>query len=177
MEVIFLMATEIKKDNEDMEKPNFMTRQTKERLERNLAELREKLSDTGRSIGEAAGPNSDWHDNPAFDYAQMEFKLLGGQEAELSQKLLNIKIIEPRQETDTVDLGNTVRLRFGDMDEDEMFTILGPDDGATGMDLEPRWISCETPVAKAVIGKSRGETAEFNNGQTVKVKEILPGEF
>jgi len=171
------MSIERDNEKEDMDKPNLMTQQTKERLERSLAEIRQKLADAGRSIGEAAGSNSDWHDNAAFDYAQMEFKLLGSQEAELSRKLFNVAIIEPRQETDVVDLGNTVRLRFEDMDEDEMFTILGPDDGLTGMEYEPRWISCETPLAQAVMGKQRGETAEFNNGQIVKVKEILPGEF
>lgn len=161
----------------DKHKPNLMTRETKLRLEAEHKRLQQKLLDAGQQIGEAAGANMDWHDNAAFDQAQAEFKLQGTQEAMLSEKLRNVEIIEPRKETDVVGLGNTVRVRFKDMDEDEMFTILGPDDGLTGIDKNPRWINHKTPLGMAIMGKSKGDTVTFNETQEVVIKDVLPGQF
>lgn len=165
----------------DMPKANLMTQQTKERLEREHEDIKAKLFTVGQSIGEAAGPNMDWHDNPAFDYAQMEFKTLGVQELAIEEKLRYTQIVEPRQEIDVVGIGNSVVVRFANMDEDEEFVVLGPDDGVTGKDFSPRWISSGTPLAQSLIGKTKGEVATMKLGdgleQEIKVKDIKPGKF
>ena len=124
--------------------------------------------------GFEAGPESDWHDNAAYDFAQVQHDVALAHLNGIKEKLANYQILEPREETDTVQVGNTVLVRFASMDEDEKFTILGPDDSATRKD----WISFATPVAKALIGGKEGEevTLETNNAK-IKILKILKGEF
>jgi len=169
---------EREKNKEIMNKnANLMTQATKERLELEHKNIKAKILEVGESIGEAAGLNSDWHDNPAFDYAQAEFKTLGVQEAQLEEKLRHVEIIEPRQKTDSVNVGNTVIVRFLGLDENESFTILGEDDGITGREYTPRWINNKTPLAQALIGSKNGDVVRVNEISEVKVIEILPGQF
>ena len=129
-----------------------------------------------KTIGEAAGPESDWHDNAAYDHANMAYDLASASLRDIKAKLNNYQIIAPRKETDSVDVGNTVLLKFADEPENEKFTILGPDDSAT----RNGWVSFKTPLAESILGKKEGELGEFIAGdrkQTVKIIQILPGDF
>lgn len=162
-------------------KTNIMTMETKLRLEADLVRLEAEHLKAGKRIGEAAGPESDWHDNAAYDEALRQYDLKNSLLSATRQKLRSVEIIKPRQETENVGLGNTVVLRFADMNKDERFTILGSDDSITGKDKQSRWISQETIVAQAIMGLKKGDIAEidFDHGekQRVKVKDILVGEF
>lgn len=158
---------------------NPMTEETQRRLQDELKRVKESLAEAGRKMGEAFGPNCDWHDNSAADFAVEEYKRIGAIETELRAALQNTIIIKPRQETNQVDLGNTVIVRLGDSDEDEKLTLLGPQDSATGGDNG--WISYLSPVGKVLMGMKEGENRTFPLGedrkQSVIVKKILPGEF
>ena len=157
-----------------MTQTNLLTQETLVRLQRELALAIENEDKKHKRIGEAAGPESDWHDNAAYDEAMVQHGVALSHLINMKVKLNNYKIIEPREETDTVGIGNTVIVRFSSMDVDEKFTILGPDDSGT----RDEWISFNTPVAKAMLGKKAGEevTLEVNN-QKIKILKILVGEF
>ncbi len=155
-----------------------MTAETKVRLEKELERAAGTVAAAGQEMGEAFGPNCDWHDNAAADVAVEEYKRATVMESDLRWKLLNVEIIKPRQEVEVVDIGNTVVIRLGNFEEDETFTILGPDDSKTGQDRG--WISYQTPVGKTLIGMKDGETKKFfigDRAETVTVKKILPGNF
>jgi transcription elongation factor GreA len=164
-------------ERQNVPKSNIMTAHTKSVLEEALNQARIELSQAQLSIGEAAGSESDWHDNAAFDYANMEFDLKSANLARLTNKLRDVEIIPPRQQTDKIDIGNTVVIKFEDEPENETFTILGPDDSGK----KQGWLSHLSPLGKSLIGKVVGETAEYSLGkekkQIVRIVNILPGNF
>ena len=154
----------------------YMTKATKLRLESDLDKAVAERKRWQLAIGDAAGTASDWHDNAAFDHAQAEFDVAVSRENILRDTLANPIIIEPRKETDKVDIGNIVKLQFGDRDTPEVFTLLGPNDSST----QAGWLSELTPVGKAIKGKKAGEVAEIilpDRVIKVTVLEILPGDF
>lgn len=158
-------------------KTNIMTTRTKRFLEDALKQAREELRQSQLAIGEAAGSESNWHDNAAFDYANMDFDLKSAQLASLEKKLQNVELIIPRQETDKVGIGNSVVIQFLDKTDQETFTILGPDDSGK----KPGWLSYLSPLAKSIIGKKEGETVIFSTedkqNYSIVITKILPGEF
>lgn len=158
-------------------KVNIMTSYTKEVLEKVQDQTRKELSQAQLAIGEAAGRESDWHDNAAFDYANMQHDLKSAELASLNKKLRNVEIIEPRQQTDKADIGNTVVVKFEDAWEEEMFTILGPDDSGKKLG----WLSYLSPLGQNLIGKKEGEVTEYTSQgerkQKLQLIKILPGNF
>jgi len=158
---------------------NLMTRETHVQLQAELVKLQERLERVGKKLGEAFGPNCDWHDNSAADLAVEEFRMIENREADLRKILQVTKIIRPRRDTADVGVGNTIVVRMGDSDVDKKFTLLGPRDSMTGKNRG--WISYLSLVGQALLGMKRGETKTLELGegraQTIIVKEILPGNF
>ena len=159
------------------ENASFMTASTHEALKKEYQQAIDAVKKQELAIGEAAGINCDWHDNAAFDHAVFSREVatgtLGLIKAHFDKEIV---IIEPRQEVDTVQMGNTVQVKFDDEDEAETFTILGTADAGR----QNGWISLKTPVAKALIGHKQGEICEFEVGEekrSVKIVNILPGNF
>lgn len=156
---------------------NLMTVYTRSLLEQRLNEANLNLKKSQLAIGEAAGRESDWHDNAAFDYANMQHDLNSINLSNLAAKLQNVEIISPRKKTKDIGIGNTVIIKFQDRDMEETFTILGPDDGG----INPGWISYLSPLGNSLIRKRVGEIIEYAVGkevsQKVKIIKILQGEF
>lgn len=159
---------------------NYMTQATWNRLNNELPIAREKVEAINLSKGDAAGSGSDWHDNPAYEEAIRESVIVEQRYNQLQDKLRKVVIIEPRQETDFIGLGNEVVVRFEDEEADETFVLLGADDSATGKNFKPQWISIDTPLGQALLGQTRGTTIEVNAPAgkiRVKIKKINAGSF
>jgi transcription elongation factor GreA len=160
-----------------MNNTNYMTEATRIRLTEELAKAEVAVTKAGISMGEAAGTNCDWHDNSLYDNAVMDYKIKGERETRLRRSLENVAIINPREKTDDVGIGNTVVVRLTDSDQDETFTILGEYDS----DMKLGKLSYKTPIGQAIMGKKLGQTAEFSLGdnekQGVTIMEIRKGEF
>lgn len=156
---------------------NFMTRQTQERLNTELVAIKLQAEEAERAIGTTFDSAQDWHDNGAYDTQQHQTKMKYTKLRELEEKLHNVFLLTPRSETDTVGIGNTIVLKYDGEFAPETFTILGKDDTHT----RPDWISYETPLAKALMGKPAGSDVELslpNSGKAkVKLLSILPGNF
>lgn len=157
-------------------KVNLMTQSTYETL---LVEVEMAKGDVSQSlldIGEAAGTGSDWHDNAAFDQANIKHDVDTLKLSSIETKLKDVEIIEPSQKRDKVGIGNSVLIKFQGEDEEEMFTILGPADSGR----REGWISFESPLGSSLIGKKKGDNVSFSIGnqqQSVKVLDIFPGDF
>lgn len=151
-------------------KPNPMTQETRERLERELEETKAEVLAAGRRVGEAA-KQGDLRENSAYEMAREEQAAARAKVLVLKNSLLKPQIITPRQETDTVGLGNKVTLQFDDGSEMTL-TLLGTEDGAT----RDEWLSCDTPIGKGILGKKAGDSVTLESG-TVKILKIEPGDF
>ncbi|MBI2600351.1 GreA/GreB family elongation factor [Candidatus Daviesbacteria bacterium] len=155
---------------------NLMTRATEIRLRSDLSNARELTQKYREEIGETAGDSRDWHDNFGFEQATREANLHAGRVHNLQSALENVHIIEPRHETDSVGIGNTVRVHFAGEDLEEELTILGPHDSATN----PDWISYESPLGSSMLGKKVEEMVDYQIDKRklrVRVVGIEPGKF
>src|SRR5579864_4634664 len=95
-----------------MNEPNLMTAITYNRLLTEFKKAKEHVAKRNIAIGAAAGPESDWHDNAAYDFAHTQYDVAAVNLQNLTDKLIQVKIIEPRQKIDIVELGNTVIIEF-----------------------------------------------------------------
>ncbi len=153
--------------------PTKMTLQTQLRMEEEQQVLQDEINEKTLALGDTQESAQDWHDNAAWDSLKQELDVLDTSLVSFQAALENPEIINPREEVDTVQLGNTVVVRYEDEEEDETFTILGPFDSGTN----ESWISEESALAEALIGLQSGSVATMTNGLTVKLVEILPGDF
>ncbi len=151
-----------------MNEPNLMTNITYERLLIELEKAKEHASKRNIAIGVAAGAESDWHDNAAYDFAHTQYDVAAVHLQSLQNKLFKVEIIKPRKEIEKIGIGNTVILEFIETKKQEKYTILGPDDYNTRKD----WISYKSPFGESLLGKKKGEIIG-----SVMVVEILSGEF
>lgn len=157
-------------------KINLMTRATYESLLNEVEAARGNVSEALRNIGEAAGRESDWHDNAALDFANTQHDLHRSMLGNIQAKLKDVVMISPSKEIDKVNIGNSVVVKYSGEEEEETFTILGPADSGR----KPGWISFESTLALNLVGKKAGDEVVFESGnqeQKVKILKILPGDF
>ncbi len=157
-------------------KINLMTQFTYEALLNEVGAARGDVSQSLRNIGEAAGRESDWHDNAALDFANAQHDLHSSMLGNIQAKLKDVVIISPSNKTEEVGIGNSVVVKYSGEDEEETFTILGPADSGR----RSGWISFESTLAKNLVGKKAGDEITFDSGnqkQKVKILQILPGNF
>jgi len=150
----------------------FTFRSLQEEIRRATSERDQSLLD----IGEAAGSESNWHDNAAFDHANMKHDLDSSRLSTLQSKIRDVQFIEPRKKTDRIEIGNKVIVKFEGEEENESFVILGPDDSGK----QTGWISFISPLGGSLMGKKGGDAVSYMIGkqeQKIKIIQILPGDF
>lgn len=113
----------------------------------------------------------DLSENADYDAARNEQAQVEGRIKELEILLEKAELIETKN-TDKVELGTTVKIKYIDDDDDiEEYRIVGSKEA----DPSNNKISNESPLAKAVMGHKAGEvcTVESPNGNySVEVVEI-----
>ena len=114
----------------------------------------------------------DLSENSEYDEAKNEQGLVEKRIADIEAMLKNVKVIdESNIKTDVVDVGNIVKVMDLTFDEEVEYTLVGSSESNP---LENK-ISDESPIGKALIGASIGETvkAETPGGDIMmKVLEI-----
>lgn len=153
--------------------PVIMASKTHARLQENLQTISEAIRQKSRELGITQENAADWHDNAAYDLLQQDLSVLEALLAKVSRALQNAKIISPQQNTSSIQVGNTVEVLYDDETDHERFTILGPLDNGT----DRTWISTETDLAKAIIGKKEGNKVTMQNKMSVTIIKILAGQF
>ena len=147
-----------------------LTQEGYNNIEKELEYLKtEKRSEIAERIKVALG-FGDLSENSEYDeaknaQAQNEIKI-----ADLENKLRYAKIInESEINTKTVQVGNTVKIRDLDYNEDFEYTIVG----STEVDLSQNKISNESPIGLALIGAKKDQVVEVQLPDGVAKYKVL----
>jgi len=148
-----------------------MTIEGSERLKAELQRLKTvDRPEVIRAIAEARS-HGDISENADYDAAKERQGFIEGRIATVEAKLANAQVIDPA----TIDAGGrvvfgaTVELVDGDSDERVVYQIVGDDEA----DIKQGKISVSSPIARALIGKSEGDTAEVLAPGGTRSYEIL----
>lgn len=152
-----------------------ITQRTLNYLTDRRKELEERLIKQGQD-SDGGHQRASVHDDQASELSKNEIN------AELNRigKLNNMKIIFPRNDTSSVELGNKVNLIFLQPDEELSALVLTSADAMyaertqLGVIITP-----ESPLGKAIIGRTVNEEVEIKTKppKRVRIDEILPGDF
>ncbi|HHY62744.1 MAG: transcription elongation factor GreA [Bacillota bacterium] len=128
-------------------------------LEKELEYLRTtKRRDIAARIKQAI-EFGDISDNSEYEDAKNEQAFVEGRIAQLEKMLRNAKIIEgPDGDGDAVSVGSTVVLKDLNHGDVEQYTIVGSAEANPSRNR----ISNESPVGRAVLGKTVGSIVEVN---------------
>ena len=135
-----------------MDKPSYVT-------EKGLADLKEKLSyllevKRPEVIEQMQNVKADgeWMDNTEFQLFEDELALIDGRIRELQIMLDNAQLIQPGNEDNIVNIGETVVVQTED-GEIERYTIVG----VAEADPSAGFVSNESPLAQALLNHKIGE--------------------
>ena len=152
------------------EKEVILTQEGFENLEKELNYLRtEKRAEIADRIKIALG-FGDLSENSEYDeaknaQAENEVKI-----AELENKIRYAKIIDEKDiDTETVQIGNIVRVLDMEFDEKIDYTIVG----STEVNLAENKISNESPLGKALLGAKKNRVVEVEAPACVMKYKIL----
>ena len=153
--------------------PSYMTRSTYKRLQVKLDHLLKVEKPTIINEVKTAKEHGDLRENAEYHAARDKQKVIYAEIDNLAQRLEQVEFIENLPISgDVVSLGTIISLQEENGDEAE-YTILGPEDADTDKNI----ISFLAPLAKGLIGKSRGEVADLElPGKTkrFKINKIQP---
>lgn len=151
-----------------------ITREGFEKLKAELARLRDvemieitKRVATAREMG-------DLSENAEYHAAREDQGMLQARINLLSDKLARAEIVDPNKlPKDVVRLGAKVRVKDLDFDDEEEFYIVGP------MEDNPdqNKILANSPIAKGLLGKKKGDIVEIEAPRGVIRFEILDISF
>lgn len=148
-----------------------MTIEGAARLKAELARLKTvERPDVIRAIAEARS-HGDISENADYDAAKERQSFIEGRIADFEGKLANAQVIDPSalDADGRVVFGATVELVDNESDERVVYQIVGDDEA----DIKHGKISVSSPIARALIGKSEGDTAEVIAPGGTRSYEIL----
>ena len=134
---------------------------------------RRKSEDRPRIIAavDEARSHGDLKENAEYAAAREEHGFNEGRITEIEGKLGNAQIIDPAAlpKNGKVIFGVTVELTDVDTSEELRYQIVGEDEA----DIKANRISVNSPIARALIGKSEGDAVGVTTPKGVRELEIL----
>ncbi len=126
--------------------------------------------DVIRAIAEAR-EHGDLSENAEYHAARERQSFIEGRIAELESKLAAAQIIDPAtlQADGRVVFGATVSLEEIETSEKVMYQIVGEDEA----DIKLGLVNISSPIARALIGKDEGDTAEVQAPGGIRRYEII----
>jgi transcription elongation factor GreA len=124
-----------------------------------------------KAIAEARG-HGDLSENADYDAAKERQGFIEGRISEIEHKLAGAQVIDPAAIADAgghVVFGATVELADAATGDRVTYQIVGDDEA----DLKHGKISVSSPIARALIGKSEGDTAEVKAPGGLREYEVL----
>jgi transcription elongation factor GreA len=123
---------------------------------------------------EIARGHGDLSENADYDAAKEEQGMIEARIREYSTKLALSEVIDPTKLSgDRVMFGATVTIEDCDTGDEKKYAIVGEHEG----DLKRGRISFNAPVARALIGKSVGDTVEVRTPKGKREVEIIEVEW
>ena len=148
-----------------------MTVEGAERLKAELQRLKSvERPAVIQSLADARS-QGDLSENADYDAAKERQGFLEGRIAELEAKLAHAQVIDPAEiEADgRVVFGSTVEIADVESGERNAYQIVGDDEA----DIKASKISVNSPIARALIGKTEGDTAEVQAPGGVRSYEVV----
>jgi transcription elongation factor GreA len=122
----------------------------------------------------AAREHGDLSENAEYHSAREKQGFIEGRILELEDVVSRADLIDPTSLTgNTIRFGATVKLADEDSDEQSTFQIVGSYEA----NVEKGLISITSPLARALIGKKAGDSAEVNAPSGPKSYEIINVQF
>ena len=143
----------------------------KERLKAELQRLKSvERPAVIQAIAEAR-PHGDLSENADYDAAKERQGFIEGRIAEIEHKLAGAQVIDPAEVDGDgrVVFGATVEIEDLDSGDVRRWQIVGEDEA----DIKHGKISITSPIARALIGRSEGDTVEVQAPGGVRGYEIL----
>ncbi|KKK49499.1 hypothetical protein LCGC14_3134450, partial [marine sediment metagenome] len=126
-----------------------------------------------RAIAEAR-EHGDLSENAEYHAARERQSFVEGRVAELEDKISRAQIIDvSKLDGDAVKFGATVTLADEDTDEKKTYQIVGE----TESDISAGRLSVASPLARAIIGKTVGDSVEVATPGGAKDYEIVKVKF
>ena len=148
-----------------------LTRRGAEKLKEELHRLKSvERHAVIQAIAEARA-QGDLSENAEYDAARERQGFVEGRIAEIESKLANAQVIDPKllDAEGRVVFGATVDLEDLESGEKVSYQIVGDDEA----DIKAGKISVSSPIARALIGKNAGDTAEVRAPGGVREYDIL----
>jgi transcription elongation factor GreA len=141
-----------------------------ERLTEELKRIKTVDRPANMKALEVAREHGDIAENAEFHAAKEQQSLMERRIAELEDKLARAQIIDVSKLSGSdVKFGATVVVADEDTDEEMTFQIVGADEA----DVEGGLLSITSPMARALIGKTAGDSVEVNAPGGAKGYEVV----
>ena len=152
------------------EKEILLTQEGYDNLEKELDYLKtEERAAIAERIRVALG-FGDLSENSEYDEAKNAQAANENKIADLENKIRHARIIDESEiDTKTVQIGNKVKIKDLEFDEDLEYTIVG----STEVDLASNKISNESPIGAALLGAKKNQIVEANTPGGVAKFKIL----
>lgn len=138
------------------EKKNLMTYEGLKKLEDELQDLKvNRRKEVAQKIKEAR-EQGDLSENAEYDAAKDEQRDIEARIEEIEKILKNAEVADDEFGAGVINLGSTVTVYDCEFDEEIVFKLVGSTEAKS---LENK-ISNESPLGKALIGKSAGDEVE-----------------
>ncbi len=151
-----------------------MTARGKSLLEAELKRLiHEERPAVIRAIEEARA-QGDISENAEYESAKERQSMIEGRIGEIQGKLAVAEVIDPAQiKSETVVFGATVHLNDLETEDEVHYQIVGVDEA----DVKKGLVSVLSPIARALIGKRKGDTVVVQSPKGDREYEILSFEY
>jgi transcription elongation factor GreA len=152
-----------------------MTPEGFERLREELKRL--KHDERPRVIQEiaTAREHGDISENAEYHAAKDRQGLVEARIKELEAKVSRADVIDPKQvgESDRIQFGARVTVVDEDTEKESTYRIVGADEG----DIQNGRLSFSSPLARALMGKSAGQSVEISTPSGVRSYEITKVQY
>src|SRR5262245_59494365 len=126
-----------------------------------------------RAIAEAR-EHGDISENAEYHAARERQSFIEGRVLELEDKIARAEVIDPAKLTcKVIKFGATVTLIDEDTEEKNVYQIVGEDEA----DIKSKRLAITAPLARALVGKSVGDTVEVTTPGGSKSYEISKVQF
>ena len=147
-----------------------MTVEGEKRLKAELARLKGVERHAVIAAIAEARSHGDLSENADYDAAKERQGFIEGRIAEIESKLANAQVIDPTAlDVPHVVFGATVELEDAQSGECVTYQIVGEDEAS----IKDSKISVTSPIARALIGKGEGDTADVKAPGGSRSFEIL----
>jgi transcription elongation factor GreA len=151
-----------------------MTIRGKALLDAELKKLMlEERPEVIRAIEEARA-HGDISENAEYDAAKERQGMIEGRIGDIQGKLAGAEIVNPAEiKSDRIVFGATVTIKDDETGETTTYQIVGVDEA----DVKKGMISILSPIARAMIGKKKGDVVTVQSPKGDKDYEVLSFEF